>query len=272
MFPKLSIITINLNNKLGLQRTIESVSLQIFKDYEFIVIDGGSNDGSIELLERYKNIITKSVSERDSGIYNAMNKGIQLATGEYLYFLNAGDVLTTPEVLESVFTDALDASFICTNFFTESNNKIELQTPYRNRDWAFSMYDIYSGHLCHQAFFTKKEMFQKYGLFNEQLKVVADWELFFIAIGVNHEPVAYKDVNLVIYNAEGLSSGIGGQFIYTEKKKVAQSRLSESVAFRLDQLYQLEQDAYIRDIVKNSNLLSFWVRVYGKLGRIFTKR
>lgn len=268
----LSIITINLNDKIGLQKTIESVSEQTFDDYEFIVIDGGSQDGSIELLSEYEHMVDKLISEKDRGIYHAMNKGIKRAEGKYLYFLNAGDTFAKANVLTEVFLEPINASFICTNFFIESTTtELKIETPYRDRDWSFSMYDIYSGYLCHQAFFTQKTMFDKYGLFNETYKVVSDWELFFIAIGVHRESVVYKDVDMVIYNMDGLSSKIGGQFIYSEKKQVAKSRLSESVATKLDKLYQLEQDAYISNIVKGSTLLFFLVRLYGKLGRIFKK-
>ncbi len=89
---KLSIITVNLNNKDGLQKTIDSVISQTFKDFEWIVIDGGSTDGSKELIEKYSDYISYWVSEPDKGIYNAMNKGIKVAKGDYLEFLNSGDI------------------------------------------------------------------------------------------------------------------------------------------------------------------------------------
>ncbi|MDR2910496.1 MAG: glycosyltransferase [Bacteroidales bacterium] len=90
---KLSIITINLNNVAGLQKTIESVVKQTFTDYEYIVIDGGSTDGSADIIKQHANKITYWVSEPDKGIYNAMNKGIRVAKGEYCLFLNSGDWL-----------------------------------------------------------------------------------------------------------------------------------------------------------------------------------
>lgn len=267
----LSIITINLNNKDGLMKTIESVEKQIFKDFEFIVVDGESVDGSVQIIESKRNIITQAIIEKDSGIYNAMNKGIQKANGKYLYFLNSGDILFHHDALSQIFKEDNDSSFICTNFYTEHENIKSYHTPYRNRDWSFSLYDIYSGYLCHQAFFIQKQMFNLYGLYNEKLKIVSDWELFLIAIGLHHEPVCYKDIDLVVFNAEGLSSTIGGKAIYTEKKTVAQERLSPYLASRLDKIYSLEQDQYIVDITNNSVLLKTLVRIYGKLGRIFKK-
>lgn len=266
---KVSIITINLNDKIGLQQTIESVDKQTFDDYEFIVIDGNSTDGSVELIKENEKIITQWISESDSGIYNAMNKGIKLSKGEYLYFLNAGDRLYSHNTLKDLLENNNNEAFICGNFYTESKSTTTLETPYRNRDWTFSLYDIYSTYLCHQAFLIHKQNFEKYGLYSEDLRITADWELFLVAIGQHNEKVIYKDVDVVIYNLEGLSSTIGGKAIYAEKKKVAQRRLSSQVAHQLDRLYYLEQNGYITDTVKSSMLLNFLVRVYCKVQRIF---
>lgn len=267
---KLSIITINLNDKIGLQKTIDSVLSQTFDDYEFIIIDGNSTDGSVDLIKEYEGKITHWISEPDSGIYHAMNKGIKLSKGDYLYFLNAGDKLYDADALNKVFDNTTNPSFICGNFYTEDKEgTIELQKPYENRNWSFSLYDIYSGYLCHQAFFIRKDNFEKYGLYSEDLQITADWELFLVAIGMHHEKVEHKDVDLVIYNLEGLSSTIGGKAIYEEKKKVAARRLPAELASKLNHLYKLEQDQYIIDAVKGSSLLSFLVRAYCKIKRSF---
>ena len=100
---KLSIITINLNNDTGLNKTIESVINQTLKNFEFIIIDGGSTDRSVELIKEYAGQINYYVSEPDKGIYNAMNKGIRQAQGEYCFFLNSGDYFVNESVLEKVF-------------------------------------------------------------------------------------------------------------------------------------------------------------------------
>ena len=99
--PELSIITINLNNCAGLQKTLDSVFAQTFTDYEYLVIDGGSTDGSAELIKKQENKFVYCVSEKDNGIYHAMNKGIRKATGDYLLFLNSGDYLVNDEVLSN---------------------------------------------------------------------------------------------------------------------------------------------------------------------------
>ena len=111
----LSIITVNLNNRDGLLRTIESVISQTFKDFEWIVIDGGSTDGSKELIEQYADHFAYWVSEPDTGIYNAMNKGIKMAKGEYMQFLNSGDFLRSSTILYDVFSIMPKADIIYGN-------------------------------------------------------------------------------------------------------------------------------------------------------------
>ena len=100
---KISIITINLNNVSGLENTLSSVRAQTFRDFEQIVVDGGSSDGSVDVIRANSDWIAQWISEPDSGIYNAMNKGVRMASGDYLLFLNSGDCLASPKVLENVF-------------------------------------------------------------------------------------------------------------------------------------------------------------------------
>ena len=109
---KLSIITVNYNNKAGLQKTIDSVVAQTWRDFEWIIIDGGSTDGSKELIEQYQQHFAFWCSEPDKGVYNAMNKGIDKAQGVYLLFLNSGDVLYDEHVLQNVDDLHLDSDII----------------------------------------------------------------------------------------------------------------------------------------------------------------
>lgn len=97
---KLSIITINFNNEKGLKKTLESVSIQTYKNFEFIIIDGGSTDNSVNIIKEYQPIITYWLSEPDKGIYNAMNKGIAQAHGEYCIFMNSGDTFYDASTIE----------------------------------------------------------------------------------------------------------------------------------------------------------------------------
>jgi len=266
---KLSIITVNLNDKAGLEKTIKSVISQTFTDYEFIIIDGGSTDGSLDIIDQYKGKISYWVSEKDSGIYNAMNKGIKQANGEYLYFLNSGDALYSENVLWDIFNDDPHEPFICGNFYMEVGGNLEEDTSYRDRDWRFALYDLFSGFLCHQAFFIQKSNFDKYGLYSEELRVMSDWKLFFQGIALDHLPVRYVDTFISIYNMEGFSTQIGGEIIYKEKLQVCNELLTPSLVEKLKRLYYLDQNGFVTDIMKSKSWIYNGFRVFAKLGRIF---
>lgn len=128
---KLSIITINLNNKNGLSETISSVIAQTFTDYEYIIIDGQSTDGSLEVIKQNANHINQWISENDHGIYNAMNKGLNLAKGEYCLFLNSGDSLYDSDVLQVLFSQSFTEDIISGGIELYSHTKkwISIPTP-----------------------------------------------------------------------------------------------------------------------------------------------
>ena len=116
--PTLTIITINLNNSIGLRKTIESVISQTYNDFEYLIIDGGSIDGSVDVIKEYADRISYWFSEPDKGIYNAMNKGILKAKGQYLQFLNSGDYLVNKNVIENVFHELPDCDLLYGNIIT----------------------------------------------------------------------------------------------------------------------------------------------------------
>ena len=123
---KISIISINYNNKEGLRKTVESVVNQTYKNFEYIVIDGGSTDDSTDILDEYHEKINYIVSEPDSGIYNAMNKGIKVAKGDYLLFLNSGDCLIDQFVIQKVITELNDKISIYYGNLIYSSNGIQI--------------------------------------------------------------------------------------------------------------------------------------------------
>lgn len=200
----LSIITINLNNSDGLKKTIESVISQAFRDYEYIVIDGGSTDGSTDIIIQYTDKISWSVSDPDTGIYNAMNKGILRAKGEYCLFLNSGDWLADDKVLERVFSVPLEADIISGDiaFYDSVKRSVKWFVPSPE---ALTANTLFNGTLPHQATFIKRELFDKYGLYDETLKIASDW-LFFVETLLEYN-VSYKHYNgLVAYfNMDGIS-------------------------------------------------------------------
>lgn len=262
---KISIITINLNNKAGLEKSIKSVLSQTFLNYEFIVIDGASTDGSVEVIEKYKNGIAYTISEPDKGIYEAMNKGIRAANGEYLHFLNSGDSLASETVLEEAFKEDIHDSFICGNFYYNERSKNTKFEIYKNKDWTFALYDIFSQGLCHQVFFIKEDMFEKYGYYDENLRIASDFKLFFVAIGIHREKVRYVDVDIVIYDTYGFSSGIGGNAILKEKQLVAQQELSAEVYKEINHLHYLERNGYITEFVLSKKWIHFLFKIFNKI-------
>lgn len=200
----LSIITVNLNNRIGLQKTLQSVACQRYMDYEFIIIDGASTDGSIEKLMELGDQKLRWISEPDSGIYNAMNKGIRMAIGEYCLFLNSGDWLADEMVLQNVFATNPEADIVAGNiyFFDSSKGKINWFVPSPDE---FTAKTLFNGTLPHQATFIKRSLFEKYGFYNENFRIVSDW-LFFLEVLLEHG-ASYKHYDGVIafFNMEGIS-------------------------------------------------------------------
>lgn len=200
---KLSIITVNLNNRDGLQKTIDSVVSQTFGDFEWIVIDGGSTDGSKELIEQYADYFAYWVSEPDKGVYNAMNKGIKVAKGDYLQFLNSGDWLVSPTILSEVFggshnADVLYGLMVRNNTSGEMHN-MDLMKP------KLFWYDFYFGTLNHQSTFIKLHLFEEYGGYDESYVVMADWHFFARVLGLGDASYEFLPIVISVYEGGGFS-------------------------------------------------------------------
>ena len=201
---KLSIITINLNNNEGLQKTIDSVLNQTYKNYEHIIIDGGSIDGSVEVIKKYKNNRLKWISEKDNGIYNAMNKGILKSSGVYLLFLNSGDFLYSPQVLENVFNNTLDADLICFSLKIELLDKNESIIHSIKNNKITNRYIFYQP-ILHPSTLIKRELFVKFGLYDESFKIAGDYE-FFVRVIKNKVKYLIEPLVLSVFNNQGISS------------------------------------------------------------------
>ena len=175
---KISIITVNYNDKIGLKKTIESVVKQTFVDYEFIIIDGGSTDGSREIIEEYADRISYWVSEPDKGIYNAMNKGIQMATGEVIGLINSDDLFCDNFAVEKVmnifnYDHKLDSVYADLYYVSQTDtNKIV-------RRWVTGNQKLFKNgwHPAHPTFYIKKGIYDKCGYFNLDFKLAADFEI-----------------------------------------------------------------------------------------------
>ena len=242
---KLSIITITYNNAEGLYRTIQSVQSQTFRDFEHIIVDGGSTDGSAEIIRQYadneairlegykatrqekngkaddlasspNHLITSSpmtwISEKDRGVYDAQNKGIRLAQGEYCYFLNAGDTFCNEHVLELIFKhltfnlspltstpDILYGNEVIVDGAGQCVGIAQgVETP--------SFVDLYNSCMKHQASFIRRSLFDKYGMYDADMRICSDFDWFFRVIAFHDDvTLQYKDVNIAYFENTGLS-------------------------------------------------------------------
>lgn len=202
---KLSIITINLNNKAGLQKTISSVVSQTFTDFEYIVIDGGSTDGSVEVIEKHSDRINYWISEQDSGIYNAMNKGIIKANGEYCLFINSGDYFIKSTILEemSTFISGEDILYGNGYFEAKGNSLDKLECPAKLTLGFYTMYC-----LLHPCTLIKKSLFDRYGLYDESNKIVSDGEFFIKTTILNNVTTKMIPLDIAIAEDNGVSRNV----------------------------------------------------------------
>ena len=199
--PLLSIITICYNEK-QIERTCKSIVEQTWQDFEWIVVDGGSTDGTLDILKKYKDRIDILISEPDKGIYNAQNKGIKLAHGQYLNFMNGGDAFYNSTVLEKIFKDKTQTADVL-------YGNCCLIDGIR-KDWCnyIDKVDItyWLNHtLCHQASFIKKELFDKYGLYDESYKIAADKEKF-ICFFLKGHSFQHIPLTIALFDLGGLST------------------------------------------------------------------
>ena len=200
---KLSIITINYNDFVGLKSTVDSVKNQSWNDYEHIIIDGGSTDGSKAYIKNNTEYFSYWVSEPDKGIYNAMNKGIAKANGEYLLMLNAGDILYNNEVLFKVFGNTNhDQDIIYGDVDRESKGIVFTESIYPDK-LTFSFFR--NTMISHQATFFKKELHDMIGLYDETLKYGADWHFTILAVCKYNVSYLHLNFKMAICNADGLT-------------------------------------------------------------------
>lgn len=197
----LSIITVNLDDKSGLSRTVESVKNQNFQDFEFIIIDGGSKDESLEVIKENETLINYWVSEKDSGIYNAMNKGINKASGKYILFLNSGDYLLSKDALSIDFKTITQD--IVYGHLTHNNNNVLNTSAYKdNIDLGF----FFESTLPHGSTFIKRELFLNYGLYKTDYIIVSDWIFFLERIVIDSCSTLNLNKAVSVFTLGGIST------------------------------------------------------------------
>lgn len=312
---KLSIITINYNNAEGLRKTLASVVSQTYAEIEHIIIDGGSTDESVEILEAYPQPLPKRrgditegkfptqnpahkviwVSEKDNGIYNAMNKGIRMAMGDYIQILNSGDILAADDVTERMMTalaernekinnqqskqldnqplkqSTCDIVNIVENKIVDIVENKKSASPaifYGNMIKEYpdgrqvkdtcgggeytpeSFLYFYRGTLNHDCAYIRRDLFEKYGLYNEQMKICSDWEWYVRAIVLGGEKTSYTDIDVTVFDMMGVSESGGKNraLIQQERREYLESILPAAVlrdydkyAFPIEQYQRLKR-------------------------------
>ncbi len=251
----LTIITINLNNAIGLSKTMHSVFNQSFLDIEYIVIDGKSNDDSLSVIHEFERIQTvlnyKWISEPDNGIYHAMNKGIALAKGEYLQFLNSGDVLADDDVINNALNYLNNSNqIVYGNMLKPIKNKLKVDRGFADRQPT--MLDFYRGTLNHSPAYIKKSLFDVYGNYDESLKIVSDWKWYLNIIVFKNINIQYIDLNVTVFDMNGISN-MNKKLESEERSQVLNSLLPDKI-IQDYQMYSFPIEQYLR--VKKKRILS----------------
>ncbi len=241
----LSIITINRNNTAGLEKTMHSVASQTCKDFEYIVIDGASTDGSVEVIKKLESEFAhlRWVSEPDSGIYNAMNKGIRMATGDYIQILNSADCLVSDDVTERMLAELEKQgrpSILYGNMvkcFPDGHKMVD--KCFAGQE--ITMLGMYTGTLNHDPAYIRRDLFEKYGYYDESLKIVSDWKWYLQAIIMGGEKPQYVDIDVTLFDMTGISENAANkEKIKSERKKVLEELIPTA--------YRHDYERYHKDI------------------------
>ena len=310
---KLSIITINYNDAEGLRKTLASVAAQTYPNIEHIIVDGNSTDGSVDVIREYESTLTsrlsplasrlKWLSEPDKGIYNAMNKGIEVALGkrvvnddhtssplasslsplaskEYIQILNSGDILAAPDVTErmvvalqqcnSTANSVSDLQQAERAIYSENSERSTASKTSDLQNWVpilygnmtkvnaagqvvgksgyteYSLRQFYRSTLNHDCAYIRKDLFEEYGLYDENLKIVSDWKWYLQAIGLGRVKPEYVDIDVTIFDDGGISE-TNLALRYAERRKVLEEVLPPAVLWDYDtHAFEMEQMKRLR--------------------------
>lgn len=268
----ITVITINYNNKSGLEKTFLSVFNQTNKNFEYIVIDGGSGDGSVNLLEDYKRHISYFVSENDKGIYHAMNKGIKVATGDFLIFMNSGDVFYDETIIDTIASELNNSDEIVYGDVLLKNELTGYQNIQIHPEKLTFKY-FYQQTICQQACIIKKSLFDTVFYFNEKHKIVSDWEFLTVAIFINKVSVRKIPFVLAIFDCSGISSNQSMRIIASKEREQV---LEHYFSLFKDDYKKLESHSSLKSeqllLIQKSKLFSKLVSVIFLVILIFIPR
>ncbi len=235
----LSIITINRNNAAGLEKTMRSVAAQTFAGFEYIVVDGASTDESVKVIRSFEATFgdrLKWISEPDKGIYNAMNKGIGLASGDYLQFLNSGDSLVSDNVTMQM-TEASKYNKFPPILYGNMLKDMPDGTVMRDKGFSgrsVSLLDFYTGSLNHPSSYIKRTLFEKYGCYDENLKIASDWKWFVQSVILGGEKPVYSNIDVTLFDMNGISE-TNKKLDRVERKHVLNELIPSTILADYDQ-------------------------------------
>ncbi len=229
--PQITIITVCLNSALTIERSIKSVLSQTYKKIEYIFVDGGSNDGTLDVIKKYNKYVTHIISEKDNGIYDAMNKGLRLAKGTIVYFLNTDDLLYDESVFETVVKTfqrfpLADVVYGNAKLVYENGENADAVYP-NNLDWNH----FRDRSLCHQSVFTKRSAFEKVGLFESQYKLAGDYAWILKSIWVHDLNYQHVPKPLSLFSMSGKHSRPANVVLLENERQTA---INEYIAKRYD--------------------------------------
>jgi glycosyltransferase involved in cell wall biosynthesis len=247
--PILSIITVNFNDLSGLTKTYDSVCSQTSQEFEYLIIDGGSTDGSEVFVTQNKDSVAFTSSEKDNGIYDAQNKGIIQCKGRYLLFLNSGDTLYDKDVIKNFYCKLdVNKGIIYGNSIIISQDLSEkLLVPPSHLPLNF----WYRNTLNHQAVFIKRELFDEFGLYNLNLRICADFEFFLKVFLKDSNLFQYIPITVCNYYEGGISANPANyDKMIAEKETVLKTNLSKKK-------YNQIRNSYISSLPLRKQVLSF---------------
>ncbi len=229
--PKITIITVCLNSALTIERSIKSVLSQTYKNIEYIFVDGGSVDGTLDVIKKYDEHVTHIISEKDNGIYDAMNKGLRLAKGTIVYFLNTDDLLYDESVFETVVKTfqrfpLADVVYGNAKLVYENGEKADAVYP-KNLDWNH----FRDRSLCHQSVFTKRSAFEKVGLFDSRYKLAGDYAWILKSIWVHDLNYQHVPKHLSLFYMGGKHSNPANVILLENERQIA---INEYIANKYD--------------------------------------
>jgi len=252
----LSIITVNKNNADGLEKTIQSVICQTFDNFEYIIIDGASDDNSVEILKKYADRIQFWISGPDTGIYNAMNKGIRKAQGEYCLFLNSGDRLINDTTLTEVFDEVAHTEEAGIYYTDSIATKHPLFQPPKSIDINY----LIVHNLNHQNTLIKRSLFLEHGFYNEVFRIASDYEFWLREFWTYKTKFVYIKTKIAIYDSFGISTFSNFDSELEDSIRSVFGSLGETLV----KLRRLSHSTYgtIVETYGYSKLLDFFLKAY----------